>query len=216
MKKIQITLLLLFTIVSILNAQVPLKANAGNDTLLCINGNNLQFSNMIGGNPSASGGKAPYNYSWEMYKKSAHKIVSYFKHIISDSTISNPLVMNLVPLQDTSNEFVFKVTIIDANDSIAIDSSNIKISINTIGDLMYGYANSDSLKIETMIEGGIPPLSYSWTPTIGLSNPYIQNPTANGKDVNVIYSLEITDAWGCKFYNPNLVTIDRKSTRLNS
>lgn len=47
---------------------------------------------------------------------------------------------------------------------------------------------------ELKATGGV---SYSWSPTIGLSNPNIQNPTAS-PSVQMTYYVEVTDSLGCK------------------
>jgi hypothetical protein len=44
--------------------------------------------------------------------------------------------------------------------------------------------------------GGTPPYTYNWTPTTGLDNPAIANPTAS-PDTTTTYSVTVTDSKGC-------------------
>lgn len=219
MKRIYIYILLFSSITIVSNAQSPLQVNAGNDTLLCINGSSQIDSIRIGGNPTSHGGVAPYSYEWKLYSKSTKNESFLLKDNGTNTHVSNPYLKSTIHFTypDTCGEYLLKVTVTDANNTIATDSSIIKISINMIGDLMFYPSNWDSITISPMIEGGIHPLLYSWTPTIGLSNPNIQNPKAKRMSPNISYSLEITDSYGCKFFTPNLALItDIKNGDLNT
>jgi hypothetical protein len=209
MKKTISSLSLLLIITTILNAQVTLKANAGNDTLFCINGNNPQDSNRIGGNHTASGGTAPYIYEWKLYSKSTKNESTFFNYNGINNHVSNPFLDRTVHfiLPDTCGSYVLKVTVTDANKDVAVDSSNITISTILIGDLMLEPFLPDSIRISPMIDGGIAPLMFNWTPAIGVSNPHIQNPTIKQMYPNTSYSIEITDASGCKFNFTDIATI---------
>lgn len=63
--------------------------------------------------------------------------------------------------------------------------------------------------------GGTPGYTYSWSPTAGLSNPNIANPTANPGSTT-IYTLTINDSGGCSDTDQMTVTVDETPPNANA
>ncbi|MFK7785130.1 MAG: gliding motility-associated C-terminal domain-containing protein [Crocinitomicaceae bacterium] len=63
--------------------------------------------------------------------------------------------------------------------------------------------------------GGTPGYSFSWSPATGLSNPNVQNPTANPASTTT-YTLTITDAVGCTDTDQVTVTVDETPPNANA
>jgi gliding motility-associated-like protein len=68
----------------------------------------------------------------------------------------------------------------------------INININPVQELRLG----TSLTFTPIVQGPFPIVSYSWTPSEGLSCTDCPNPEVNPA-VNTIYTLTVTDANGC-------------------
>ena len=209
MKNVYLCVILYLLITTTTIAQVPLSVNLGADTLLCLNNNKVPSDTIIIGNTkTVCGGKLPYSYAWKLFSKSSNKesdIFLPYEIATNKSYLYFTTDMNFT-YPDTSGEYILKLTVTDANNSIASDSLNIRISINRIGDLML-IPTFDSVQISPLIEGGIRPFSFLWSPSTGLSNPHIQGPKAKKIYPNISYSLEITDSYGCNFFTPNFVLI---------
>jgi len=58
--------------------------------------------------------------------------------------------------------------------------------------------------LDVAVVGGEAGYTYSWSPTSGLSNPFIQNPVANS---TTTYTVTVTDANGCQTTDDILITV---------
>jgi hypothetical protein len=182
-------------------AQKSFKVDAGKDTNYCFSLNTMTGIH-IGGNPTATDGVAPYKYSWELYSKTTKKKLS----LLVDSSKSTLPNFNIIPFMSTltNDYFIFKITVTDSNLNIVSDSCQIGISFFetlTIAHVEQFLTDSVPLSLSSSV-GGIPPYTYRWFPTTGVSNPYIANPKVmpridtarqNFED----FQAEITDAIGC-------------------
>ena len=227
-----ISVITVFVIPSLLQAQTPLTVDAGKDTTYCIKMdyddvelyfNNSYFSIKLGGSPSVIGGTSPYTYNWIMYSKTTNKVFS----LLSDSGINNlpnPQI-NISKcydyfkyLTDTLNDiFIFKITVTDFNNVKVEDSCTITISRYGNYPVVLGgtyfpcmvVLKNDSIQIGPCCIGGLPPFSsFNWTPEYGLSNPKIQNPKAtlvNGL-AYINYSVSFLDNAGCHLYAGMTIT----------
>ena len=153
-----------------------LTANAGTDTSVICAGDSV----IIGGSPTASGGNGIYTYSWT---PSAG---------LNDTTLANPTA-------SPSDTTTYIVTVTDSNGCIATDS--MKLSV-----LLTANAGTDTSVIcagDSVIIGGSPTASggngiytYSWTPSAGLNDTTLANPTASPSDITT-YIVTVTDSIGC-------------------
>lgn len=80
------------------------------------------------------------------------------------------------------------VKTITINPAFTIDAAFAASSICTGGTILLGGVPTAT--------GGLPPYTYSWLPTSGLSNPSAANPTATVSS-NITYTLTVTSAQGC-------------------
>lgn len=162
-------------------------ADAGEDRIICPEDEGNAVT--IGGNPTASGGTAPYTYRWYS------KLTIDGKHYpassgLDDTTLSNPSIKWVM------GTYYLEVT--DANQHTCYDSVGIGISYFVI-DLEVKSATinfGDSIRLRTSVSGGWQPYTYSWSPGNSLEDSTKVNTWAKPtKYTN--YKLTITDSAGC-------------------
>ena len=93
---------------------------------------------------------------------------------------------------------IYQVTITDANNCIAYDTielidSSIYINFNAWADLDTIYENQQVGLHSTQLGSGY---NYVWTPSTGLSDPNISDPTATLTSTTT-FTINVTDAFGC-------------------
>lgn len=166
-KTVFITIPLVFSAFC-LNAQ-SLVADAGANTTICPGS-----SYSVGGSPTASGGTAPYTYSWTPASN------------LSNTNTSNPIASPLVPTW-------YFVTVTDAAGNTAYDSVGVNL------DPIYAYnaGNDTSICIGSSVSiggasnsfaGGV---TYQWTPVTDLDDPNAPRPVCSAT-VTTTYSVTIT------------------------
>jgi cytoskeletal protein CcmA (bactofilin family) len=164
-----------------------LLASAGADTAICL-GSSVQ----IGGSPTASGGTSPYNYSWS---PSAG---------LDDDSIANPAA-------SPSSTTQYIVTVTDADNNTAMDTVVVTIHpqpvANAGSDQIITSGNSVQIGGSPTASGGTSPYSYSWSPSAGLDDASIANPTASPSSTTE-YIVTVTDDNGCSDSDTMTVTID--------
>lgn len=155
-------------------------ADAGADFGICED----QLSTLIGGSPTASAGTPGYTYVWTP----AGNLNSAF---IANPTFTHPGV----------GVYTFTVTVTDANGCQDTDEVTVEVWELPIAD-----AGMDTTicQLESIVLGGTPtatagqpPYTYSWTPTSGLDDATLANPTATPL-VTTTYTLWVTDDNGCQ------------------
>ncbi|MGQ0826802.1 MAG: gliding motility-associated C-terminal domain-containing protein [Bacteroidota bacterium] len=176
-----LSFIILFFIVSETKGQFTV--NAGNDQTICP-GANIN----LGGSPTASGGKAPYTYSWSPAAG------------LSSNTLPNPTVSPTAPI-------TYTVTVRD--DSGAIQTDVITIFMN---DLFYVNAGLDTTMCvnDFVFIGGLnnyggAGIIYSWAPSAGLNDTTLPNPTASVTKT-AVFTLTATMT-GCPFPKTDAVTV---------
>jgi hypothetical protein len=193
---IYITVLLFMGVV--FQAMTQLKADAGQDIVVCVNLDGNVESRAIGGTPAATGGIEPYSYYWEA--EYIRTIGNYFDRIsaadfLSDTTAANPLV--ILAEGDTIH---FRLTVTDATGAIAIDSSTVYFSrfFTHAGyqELTINQGDSVYLSGMTNVAGGIAPYEYLWRPNHGLSDSTSLSFWAKPFE-SIAYYLTLTDSAGC-------------------
>ena len=115
------------------------------------------------------------------------------------------------PLNDDAN--FRRVVILSYGDCDFRDTSNIAIvDVNSFeapqlpSDTTYYKCATSSIQLDVSATGGAAPLSYEWTPSTGLSDPFSPTPTSNTA-VSTIYNVEVTDANGCVFIEQYTVRV---------
>lgn len=150
-----------------------LVANAGPDLSACYNS-----SVMIGGTPSANGGKPPYKYLWQPGT------------FLNSSTVSNPVASSL------TSDITYTLTVTDFDTNIVSNTMNIIIdkiyTFNAGIDTGYCFGQSIGIKIGASNNNNTFH-TFNWVPTSGLDNPTSTNPIAN-PSVTTNYTLTVHDA----------------------
>jgi uncharacterized repeat protein (TIGR01451 family) len=152
-------------------------ASAGDDESFCA-GSSVR----IGGSPTGSGGTGPYTYSWT-----------------PATGLDNVASAN--PFASVAGTYTVRVT--DANG--CWDEESVMVTQNPTptadagADQTIGCGESKTI-------GSSPTVgyTYSWTPTTGLSDPTISNPTASAGGN---YTVRVTDANGCWAEDSVVVTV---------
>ncbi|MBN1295289.1 hypothetical protein JXA80_00825 [bacterium] len=164
----------------------PPLVNAGNDVETCP-GNAVT----LGGNPTATNGTPPFNYLWTP----------------GNHTTANPVIY---PNQTTT----YTVTVTDAIGCVGMDS------VTVIMDAPAVNAGFDQFTCAGYcVQLGTAPVSgyvYSWTPTTGLSNPTIANPTACVTETTQ-YTVTVTaDGYLCQGQDHVSVFVDLPSLAVSN
>ncbi len=132
-----------------------------------------------GGDPTASGGAAPYNYLW---KNESDDTVTYK---------SNPTY-----IADTSR--IFYLTVTDSNYCTAVDTfiliTNPPLILSASPDTML-YRN-ETVQLNSTVSGGTAPFNYIWEPSLYLDDSTISNPTCTPLS-SMQYQLTVVDSFGC-------------------
>ncbi len=180
--------------------QAQLTADAGNDKTLCSGADNY-IAVQLGSSPTASGGTGPYTYTWEtrfFYQMGNFTITQYASDFLNDTTSANPVVVwgtfNNTPLN-------FKLTITDANNQTAVDSTLVSFSswVFTNDFWEFHILQGDSIYLNSGAGAfsNYPPFDYLWRPSHGITDSVHETFWA-APDTSVIYNVTITDAMGCR------------------
>ena len=127
---------------------------------------------------SASGGVPPYSYSWSPTTG------------LNDPNIAQPTA---TPATTTT----YTLTVTDDLSQADTDSVTVTVAAAVAADAGPDktIASSGSAALDGSASGGVSPYSYSWTPTSGLDDPNIAQPTAS-PTTTTIYTLTVTDDLG--------------------
>ncbi len=151
-------------------------ADAGGDQQIC-----ASDSASLGGAPSASGGTAPYSYSWSPATG------------LNDANAANPKAS---PGATTA----YILTVTDAKNCLDMDTVLVTVSSGLTADAgadrAIALGDSTSLGGAPAATGGIAPYTYSWSPATGLDDSSAANPTATPA-ASTTYIVTVTDAVGC-------------------
>lgn len=173
-------------------------ANAGLDTTICVTWN-TPGTLMLGGNPTASGGTAPYSYTWECnynYVVGPNTYLLTASDFLSDTTIANP---DLILTKNSPVTFFLKVE--DNLGQIYLDTVIVSFSIfgTNLSEYDYHILIGDSIEynFDPNVWGGTPPLTYLWKPNHGLSDSTSYNNFWVTPTISTSYFVTVTDAVGC-------------------
>ncbi|MFN3952728.1 MAG: PKD domain-containing protein, partial [Thermaurantimonas sp.] len=159
-------------------------ANAGSGGIIC-DTSAVQLSG------SASGGSGTLLIQWSPATG------------LNNTNVLNPIVSGL-----TSNTWYY-LTVTDSIGCSATDS--VLISVNP---MLTAFAGNDTLvcsgsqfQLQATALGGAGGYQFSWSPTTGLSNPNIANPTVTIGNASQHYVLLVTDSIGCFAYDTVFIAI---------
>lgn len=157
---------------------IPTINTGGPVSVLCF-GDSIQLS------ASASGGDGTYTYVW------------YPTTNMVGVNSANPTV---APTFDMTY-YVFTISngCVSDTDSVFVDVKGAP-TVSTVGDTAGFCAGSGGVTIQAIganSGGFLGPLSYVWTPSIGLDNPNAQNPIANPSTSKYFY-VQVVDSFGCQ------------------
>jgi len=108
------------------------------------------------------------------------------------------------PVASPSSTTTYTVSVTDANGCSG--TASVTVSVNSLPNISAGSDASICLGNNTVLQanGGV---NYQWTPTNGLSNPNISNPTASPL-LTTSYTVSGTDANGCQNTSSVNVTVN--------
>ena len=129
---------------------------------------------------NASGG---VSYSWEP---------NYF---LNHPTLANPLAF-------PNDDMVFTVQVTDSNGCTDFDSLNISVFVAHAGDDAI-ICEGDSILRSI---GGDPATTFNWSPTDGVSDPTIYNPTLS-PSIPTQYIVNIENAGGCNYTDTVFINV---------
>jgi hypothetical protein len=166
--------------------------DAGADKYICMNSTGFQLGSSIGGNPTIISGVPPFEIKWEtqQFIGSSTFTASDF---LNDTTSSNPLFIDL-----GFPPMTFYITVKDSLNQIATDTIVVNwSSYDLIPEPNIQYITSgDTTTIMQNVWGGVPPLSYSWSPNYNISDTSSSMPSVWPAQ-STTYQCTITDAVGC-------------------
>ena len=188
--------LLLYSLISICQAQISV--HIGQDISMCRNKWGVIDTMQLA--PAVIGNIGSYHCKWDFLYEVEHGLGIYiYGGMVLDDTLScNPKIVypDILP----NNVWLpLYLTITDSTGAIARDSIHIRFSwFSYLPDLTERTIHlHDSLYINALSFGGIPPVHFSWSPTIGmrfadtLGGGYV-SPTQT-----TIYTCIVTDSLGC-------------------
>jgi len=174
-----------------------LVVNAGLDQTICHpnNGGGTQ----LGGNPTATGGTPPYSFSWTPTTN------------LDNASAANPVA---TPTTTTT----YTVTVTDSGETPQEASGSVTVTVSPElitdagDDKVIAQGSSVQIGGNPTANGGSPGAddlgyTYSWTPTSGLDNPNIANPTASPSEATT-YIVTVTDSNGCEDTNEMTVMVN--------
>jgi len=187
--------ILLFSLLLISTAKGQCIEGMPNDTAICANSNASPITLTFGGNPVLVNGTAPFVYSWSVNPYSLGSNTWHASDILDDTTVINPTILYNI----LDNPQPFYLTITDANGFSCTDSLIIQVSgyVAQLWDCIIFVNIGDTVSIYPTFYGGIPPVNYSWSPTISISNSNEPYPLVF-PDSSITYTVVLTDSIGCQ------------------
>ena len=178
-------------------------ANAGNDTALCM-ATAENDSLYLGGLPTAMNGTPPYtytwsaNYQWETFTYTA-------SDFLDDTTAARPLLKSV---EGADSVITFYLTVTDSLGATCQDSMTVRFSelFEYALDQHESISKGDSIQLYTTYSGGIPPLTYTWSPPVALADPRLVDTWAM-PETTTTYELTITDSIGCQAHDRFTVVV---------
>jgi gliding motility-associated-like protein len=154
-----------------------LYVDAGDDQLIC-DGTSIQ----LGGNPTATGNATSYSYLWNNSQD------------LDANDISNPIAT-------PSGTTTYTLTVTDSNGCVGTDDILISVTyflyVDAGDDQSICDGGTAQIGGNPTADGNATSYVYQWSPTDGLDDATISNPTTN-TTVTTAYSLTVSDSNGCE------------------
>jgi PKD repeat protein len=172
----------------IISMNPPVSVQAGQDIKVC-KGTIVT----LGGNPTAQGGTAPITFQWT-----------------PSTGLTNPNSAN--PSLTVQQSASYICTVIDGKGCIKKDTISIimnpELIVPSSLDQTICEGNSVLIGGNSIVNGGTPPYTYSWSPIQGLSSSIISQPLARPLS-STTYILTVTDAENCVKNDTINVNVDK-------
>lgn len=156
----------------IVNSSGNPKVSASADVTIC-SGNSAAL------NASASGAANPYTFNWGP--------AAGLSATNTSATIASPTITT-----------TYTVTVTDSKGCLGTDNIIVNVlakpSVNVGSDISVCAGSSATLN--TSVSSGIPPYTYSWTPSTGLNASNVPTPVVTPNNTTT-YGLSVTDGKGC-------------------
>ena len=149
----------------------PVVAEAGPDKSIPAGG-----SSVLQG--MASSGLPPYTYSWSPSTG------------LNDSNIAQPTA-------SPTDTIAYTLTVTDDLGQTDTDTVTVTVASGVVAEAgpSKTIAAGGQAALQGSVSGGLPPYTYSWSPSTGLNDPNIAEPTASPTDT-IAYTLTVTDDLG--------------------
>ena len=147
----------------------PVAAEAGPNRTIAAGG-----STTLAG--SASGGLAPYTYSWS-----------------PTTGLNNPNIAQ--PTASPTTTTTYTLTVHDSLSQVATDTVTVTVASAVAAEAGPNQiiASGGCCTLQGSASGGLAPYTYAWSPTTGLNNPNISQPTAS-PTTTTTYTLTVHDS----------------------
>jgi hypothetical protein len=189
MKQLYVLLLLPFLLIS-MDSDAQCVADAGNDTLVCVDNNGHFTLNL---NAGATGGTPPYTYTWETNYEVTSNLTLTASDFLDDTTLASPAVVE--PVEDS---ITFYLTVTDANGVSCKDSVKVVFCSFTfaLGTINYTINPGDTVQVFGQAVSNCQPMTYLWSPNYNIADVTAPSPLV-WPDTTTTYSLALVDAGGC-------------------
>ncbi len=196
MKKVLFFALFFCFFVSKMNAQ--LVVDAGEDKKVCIRTYGVQDTYRLGATPTIRGGVAPYRVEWSTDFVRSGRYRIYASRMLTDTTTTNPMIRMGLSDLDNLSEVVFRLKVTDANQNVSTDSVRVQFSRFSylLGYCVRNIQAGDSAIVTPTVGGGIPPLTYIWSPNYNITATNVPSPSVFPRQYTQ-YSAALKDVAGC-------------------
>ena len=126
--------------------------------------------------------------------------------------LSNPSISN--PVANPSSTTTYTLIETDASGCVFTDAVTVNVN-TTLPNTNAGPDVTTNCYNPTRVLNGSGGVAYSWSPTAGLSNATIANPTANPSSTTT-YTLQATGSNGCTKTDDVVVTVDKTPPTANA
>lgn len=175
-------------------------ADAGPDSMHLCSPDPSMTDYVLGGSPTAPGGIPPFTYQWSVNYATfwGRKVTS--EEILDDPKSANPLIKNIwweAAFGDSLHGITFYLQVKDSLGQICTDSIFVSHTawVSQLGDCRT-FVGGRIIGIHSQTYGGVHPLTFEWSPKIGLVSPYSRGTIAS-PDTFTRYTVVLTDSKGC-------------------